>query len=333
MTLFWVTAPAAWLYAIPVERFFDPYHAAQANLTLLAIVSLWRVLLMSRILAVLFEIHFVRALGWVLLAAALEVIIVLFFGTVFGGSLSRSILASMSGMRNSPEQALLDRVLGMVWNWSWAVLFVSVVALGLRRFRGTIPPLPKLLPGKGPWIQLAVLTALWGAVAIGPQKEQHHFISHAQLVDKKDYSEALAYLTNHKPSDFPPSRRLEPNPYDYRVWHDLPPTIALLTPDTPEWIRQIYLGHLSATLSHYFSQYESLTNVAAMLSGIERLPEGREWLQTNQVALAHQGVGIERLGKDEPQESVELIAKTNILATLTRMGMAQTNLTRLTEYR
>src|SRR5204862_7253608 len=30
MAAFWMTAPIAWLYAIPVERFLNSYHAAQA---------------------------------------------------------------------------------------------------------------------------------------------------------------------------------------------------------------------------------------------------------------------------------------------------------------
>jgi len=331
MALFWMTAPVAWLYAIPVERFLpDPYHAAQANLALLAIVSLWRVLLMSRILSVLFEIHFVRALGWVLVAAALEVIIVLFFGASFGGSLNRSILAAMSGMRNSPEQALLDSVLGLTWGWSWAVLFICLFALGLRHFQGTIPPLPQSLPGKVPWVQLTTLTGFWVIVAIAPQKEQGRFVNHAELIDKKAYSEALTYLGKHRLSDFPPGRRLEPNPYDYLVWNNLPPTIALLKPDSAPWVRHLYLNHLTAMTLHYHAGYESLTNVAAMLSAIERLPEGREWLQTNQIDLARQGLGFRR-AQHEPEGSAELIAKTNILETLTRLGMAQTNLAKLVE--
>src|SRR5678815_267873 len=88
MALFWMTAPVAWLYAIPVERFLDSYHAAQANIALLAIVSVWRVFLMSRVISVLLEIPFRRALGWVLVGASLEVIVVVFLGLLFGGGLS-----------------------------------------------------------------------------------------------------------------------------------------------------------------------------------------------------------------------------------------------------
>jgi hypothetical protein len=330
MALFWMTAPVAWLYAIPVERFLDPYRAAEANIGLLAIVSLWRVLLMSRVLSVLFEIHFCRALGWVLVAASFEVIVVIFLGAFFGGSLSRSILAGMSGMRNAPEENLLSSVLGAVWEWSWAVLVVCLFALAVLRFQGTIQPLPKLAPGKMPWVQLAILAVVWAGIAIEPQKEQQHFISHASLMDKKAYSEALAYLGKHQASDFPPSRRLEPNPYEYRVWQDLPPTIALLKPDTAPWIRNVYLNHVNATLTHYSTQYDSVTNVAAMLSAIEQLPEGREWFRTNESAITRQGLGLHHRGAQQ-MEQAELDARTNILETLSRMGMSRTNLDKLTE--
>lgn len=329
MALFWMTAPVAWLYAIPVERFFDPYRAAQANITLLGIVSLWRVLLMSRIMSVLFQIHYLRALAWVLLAAAIEVYVVTFLNVFFGGSFSRHVFAAMAGMRNSPEEALLGSVLGFVLNWSWAVLVVCLFGLASRRFRGTIHPLPKLLPAEVPWLQLAVVAGIWAVIAIGPQIEQQHFITHAALIHNAAYSEALAYLGKHQKGDFPPSRRLEPNPYEFQVWDDLPPTIALLTPDTAPWIRHVYLNHVSTTLTHYYSGY-ALTNVAPMLSAIEQLPEGREWFQSNGIAMAQQIVGM-RYRESESTKEDELVAKTNILETLTRMGIAQTNLTKLTE--
>ncbi len=38
--LYWLTAPMAWLYAIPVERIDDAPGSVRANLALLAIVSL-----------------------------------------------------------------------------------------------------------------------------------------------------------------------------------------------------------------------------------------------------------------------------------------------------
>src|SRR4051812_46517892 len=40
--LFWMTAPLAWLYAIPFERFLDPVSAMQANVYVLGLVATWR---------------------------------------------------------------------------------------------------------------------------------------------------------------------------------------------------------------------------------------------------------------------------------------------------
>jgi hypothetical protein len=52
--LFWMTAPLAWLYAVPYERFLDPISAAYANVYTLAFVSACRVALMVRVGVVLF---------------------------------------------------------------------------------------------------------------------------------------------------------------------------------------------------------------------------------------------------------------------------------------
>ena len=47
LTLYWMTSPLAWLYAIPVERMYSAGDAMRANLWLLGIVALWRVALMT----------------------------------------------------------------------------------------------------------------------------------------------------------------------------------------------------------------------------------------------------------------------------------------------
>ena len=64
-----MTAPLAWLYAIPIERLFSPAGAVRGNLMFLAFVSLWRVLLMSRVVSVVFKCHVINALVLVMLFA------------------------------------------------------------------------------------------------------------------------------------------------------------------------------------------------------------------------------------------------------------------------
>jgi len=61
LNVYWMTAPLAWLYAIPFERFMDPGGATRANLTLLGIVSVWRVTLMIRSVSVLYGASLVAA--------------------------------------------------------------------------------------------------------------------------------------------------------------------------------------------------------------------------------------------------------------------------------
>lgn len=50
--VYWMTAPLAWLYAIPVETFLSEYDATVVNLLLLLAVAAWRVALMVRATAV-----------------------------------------------------------------------------------------------------------------------------------------------------------------------------------------------------------------------------------------------------------------------------------------
>ena len=331
MALFWMTAPVAWLYAIPVERFFDSYRATQANLTLLAIVSLWRVLLMSRVLAVLLKLRFALTLGWVLLAAGLEVIVVFFAGLFTSGALERSILRGMGGMRNAPEEDLLLSALSTVWGWTWVVLVVTILFLLKFRFPSNACPLPVPSSGRFPWLALLIIATVWIGIALPAQREQYHFVNHAKLVNQKSYAEALSYLVQRKPSDFPSGRRLEPNPFEYPVWEHLPPTIVLLNSNSPPWIRQVYLSHLKATLIHRFSHHgfgEGLTNVAAMFSSIERLPEGAEWTRSNQVGIAETMVKRRYLDTNNVTMA-EFTARSNLLSSFRRLGVAETNLTQL----
>ena len=103
LNLYWMTAPLAWLYAIPVERFFDPGSATSANLTLLGIVAVWRVVLMVRCVQVLYRVHPVAAFFPVILlgifdkrtnregAIAGMLVGLLFTGTYIAGCLAHKI--------------------------------------------------------------------------------------------------------------------------------------------------------------------------------------------------------------------------------------------------
>ena len=171
MGLFWMTAPIAWLYAIPVERFMDSVSAAHANVVLLTVVSLWRVLLMTRVVQVTTKVPFLNAMVWVLFAASAEVLAVLFLDAIVGGGLQRSVMASMAGMRNSPEEGIMNRAMNTAFVASlWVAPLSFVIALKWRP-KQLLQPLPCPVSGPMPWRGLVAVACFWNAIAILPQRE------------------------------------------------------------------------------------------------------------------------------------------------------------------
>jgi hypothetical protein len=69
LTLYWATAPLAWLYGLPFERLLDPLSATAANLWVLGVVSAWRVALMVRVVSVLFSLRAIAAFPVVMVVA------------------------------------------------------------------------------------------------------------------------------------------------------------------------------------------------------------------------------------------------------------------------
>ena len=78
MTLYWMMAPMAWLYGIPYERFDSPSEAISANLWTLALVSIWRVALMTRVVSVIFNLRIRAALPLVMLVADIAALMTLY---------------------------------------------------------------------------------------------------------------------------------------------------------------------------------------------------------------------------------------------------------------
>ncbi|HAV61227.1 MAG TPA: hypothetical protein DCY13_02540, partial [Verrucomicrobiales bacterium] len=170
MGAFWLTAPIAWLYALPVERFFDSLTSTKINIGLLAVVALWRVLLMARVLQVVCQAPFRRTLLWVLGASFAEVLLVGFFGGAFG----KSLMASMGGMRNSPEEDLLLNAFGFVATVSFWGIPVVVLLLAVWRWPGPASEWPGLHPAAINWKPIVAAAVFWIGITIPAQLELRH---------------------------------------------------------------------------------------------------------------------------------------------------------------
>ena len=130
---YWMTAPLAWLYAIPVEAFASEITALRFNLTALSLVSLWRVALYSRVVAVHFRIPFWAALPWV----TLPCMAVAFLGLLQS---VMSLVPMMGGIRLTQTQQILvdfqSVVLGGIFYSAVPVLILGIVSMVICSQRG-----------------------------------------------------------------------------------------------------------------------------------------------------------------------------------------------------
>lgn len=311
MGLFWLTAPIAWLYAIPVERFLDSLTATRMNLALLGLVALWRVLLMARVLNVVNAAPFFHSLVWVLVPAAMEVLAVV----IFGGTFSKQLMASMGGMRNSPEEELILAALGGVFSitlFSLPVLMILGAVL-LARMDPVLKPFPAPGSTRTPWLFLVLCLVGWVAVAIPAQRQVRRNVVVEHLVEEGQFRAALNYLAARQPTDFAPSRPLPPKAYEREVFTQLPGLFAEIRTNDPPWVQAHLMQRLRQICSHYGPKRreevawskmsdeklrEELTqnlylanhNLGGiewlqLLNGVERTAEGRDWLSTNGVFL------------------------------------------------
>jgi hypothetical protein len=281
--LYWATAPLAWLYAIPVERFLPADRAVAANLWLLSIVSVWRVLLMTRVVGVVWRCH-----GW----EAFQ-IVGLFAWSVATAVLSQTplpLLSIMGGIELAPAEAILAETTFLVTlclflsSPFWVICGLAILLL--RRQAG------------GPWTpddsfasgSLGVARSLWAfsglAVAVGlsllplsqPEQRLRHAAEGALLRD--DPEAAIRLMAAHDRADFPPHWDPPPRPgFGERKPRLTDIVEAIATVDPPAWVREIFFA--KATNAEYPAwdggpllrlDDEALARYVAVL---ERIPEGQ----------------------------------------------------------
>ncbi|HAV61228.1 MAG TPA: hypothetical protein DCY13_02545 [Verrucomicrobiales bacterium] len=302
MGAFWMTAPIAWLYAIPVERFMDSVTAAKANLALLAVVSLWRVLLMARVLQVVTRAPYLRALLWVILAASVEVVVLVFTS----GSLTKRVMAAMGGLRNSPEEEVLitamNNAFGMAL-WGFGIAFVGLL-IWRREFNAE--RWPRIVRKRTPWTALVVALAGWTIIAVPAQRQlllNHQLEQH---IARKEWRAALDLMTSRQPVDFAPARPLPPKLYENTVFREALGLAGALEPSDERWVIEHVERALNKVSSHWKEIWqpggdgevsvEKLENlvvgfdiqpadVLPLLRSTNAVPEIEGWLERNPAFL------------------------------------------------
>ncbi len=240
LTLYWMTAPLAWLYAIPVERFLSPYDAAVTNYWFLAIVAIWRVLLISRAASCMFSAPFGLVLCLVLLFADTIVLVASF-------TMPRPVFQVMGGVRLNALEQLNASVAGMSCCFSvllWPILFaVATGSFSASRSSWSTPDKPPLQRKvhRSSWIVGALSIAIWAAIIPFTQPQQFLRYRVERELIHGDLPHGLAMMSEHQRDEFPPNW-LPPPRWGERITQpDLGEVLtAISTEPVAGWVKDLY---------------------------------------------------------------------------------------------
>lgn len=211
LSVYWMTAPCAWIYGIPVESFTDIITATKWNIAFLAIVSIWRVALMVRCLIVLTEMKFIWAFLSILLPASLVSFVASFFKGI-------SLVGIMGGVRLPPETLLLQSAAKVTLQYSFFLLFILLL-VKLALYQGQpsnyAKPLPWQKAPKFPLYAVILCSLIFGGSFFFTGDFQSKVKNNKELqrlLVSEDNMEAAFHFLNDKKAD------------DFSLIHDFPPS-------------------------------------------------------------------------------------------------------------
>jgi len=275
LSLYWMTAPLAWLYAIPVERFLSAPDSVRANLWLLGLVAIWRVVLIIRVICVLYGT-----------TPASAGVLVLTFGDALVFVLMQTVdvplLQVMGGVRLSESEQIIASTaeilifLSVITAPIWLILTLLVLYRGSQDWQAEIDP-PQLSRGVTLGLQTLVVAsvAIWIIVLPITQPEQRLRSQVDRLVEQNRLDDAIALLESAGPESFPPY--WSPPPRVTRGGIDVSLVIAILKhlqePESPAWLRDIYWGKFGDAMRNSFSfdEYWYQASTAERLALVEFL--------------------------------------------------------------
>jgi hypothetical protein len=213
----------------------------RANLILLVVISIWRVVLISKVISVIFHCRFIAALPLVLLFAD-GVALFILFGTRL------PILSIMGGIRyTESERILLDVVMTarLIAILSLPVWLISAVIVASRqRDTWIVSSALTSRSGKVSWPLwgVAILSvAVWFFVLPSTQGEQRLRTRVERELRSGRLREAVTEMARHDQSDFPPYWNPPPE-IGYGEYEPLPEDVLRVVSElkAPDWIRRLY---------------------------------------------------------------------------------------------
>lgn len=286
LAVYWMTAPLAWLYAIPVERWFSAAGAVKANLWLLAVVSAWRVILMMQIVMVLFTAPFEDAVS---LVGAFAVTVT----AVTAWVLPMPIISVMGGIRLSEKDSLVQNVMFWIRGLSLlatpALWLIAVLCIWRPFQRWQESMVTSSADGihLSLWAVAAASIGVWFWLARGPQREQRLRHQVESSFRSGHIDQALQIMSSHEQSEFPPHWQPPPQ-HAYRLLQ--PRMIDVLDEidrrGAARWVIDIYhrkLGYEFDNLLNFvmigperYSGNLTLEDVVRLIAMFEEVPAARK---------------------------------------------------------
>lgn len=298
--LYWMTAPLAWLYALPVERFSSAAEATASNLWLLGIVAAWRVVLMIRVVSVLYGAKTWQAIC-IVMAMADSLALVLLWLTPL------PVVSIMGGIRLSESEQMIQStafLVGMFGVIAWPVWFAGTLSVLIRKelsWETALSALPiKKEVGRSTWVLGIASLLVWIPVLPLTQPEQQLRRRVERDLREGQIERALATISAHGPGEFPPHWDPPPrigygerNPYLLEIME------PLLAMETAPWVRELFLEKLRSLggsgfgPSYFFYQLDP-QHFDRYLSVLEALPADSPIILEWREALVEQSTSEER---------------------------------------
>ena len=284
LSLYWMTAPLAWLYAIPVEQFTTPGMATRINLSLLGIVALWRVLLISRAAAVLFGASFWSMFALVMLFGDVLALVILWFTPL-------PVFNIMGGIRLTESEVVIQDTaftigaLGVLSLPIW-LIGISFVMAGEKRNwkRASVDAQPVSL---SVWALAILSVVVWSVVLPFTQPAQQLAWKVESDLEDGRIENAIKLMSKNERESFP--AHWDPPPWPgYN--HDDPPlldVIEVIEQTNPNsWVRVMYIDKLLRKLNGYGFGTRSLRDLEEQdlirfLKLLKRTPETHASIRRN----------------------------------------------------
>ncbi len=203
--LYLMTAPLAWFYGIPYERFLNEVDAVKARILILGLVTIWRVVLMSRVFSVLIPCSFFAAfskLGTFALA--------LFYTALMYARVP--LIGFMGGVRVPPSAEPVVTAYQVVMFYGFFALVIGGIGLLVSicikepdwSLKGFLPVEHRTIASRQLLIAALSVTLVFGAAMPITQREQWLRYQVEAEYKAGNIDRALTTLSMHRRTEFPP---------------------------------------------------------------------------------------------------------------------------------